>query len=345
MNWPWHKRASSAAPPFPPPASGADAPPAKRLAPPFVLEERLEEVQTSGSFTPRCALWLSASFAQSGLLRDLADEELYLLLAVLSCLSPNGAFLATPERVAEAVGASPRAALQGLEGLCERAWRGQPLLRSHTTASGLRFFSPSPHLLEVRRGVVTPAPPGGQRVAASQEAQGRPAARSAVREEVVAHSRARYARPRAQVEAEIEAFLRSGRGLIKVRTPPAWEAAGQAEMPITEEQPQISDGEEAPSPETAVTPQARQWLHLKRALVEAGVPQHRADELLDLYPPERIERQIRWLPLRQARSPVAYLLAAIERDYAPPSGLAPSKAGQADEPPPSASTPEEPHEP
>lgn len=176
--------------------------------------------------------------------------------------------------------------------------------------------------------------------------------KSAVREEVVAHSRARYARPRALVEAEIEAFLQGGRGLIKVRTPPAWEAGEQTETPQATEQPQRPERErerereEAPSPEAATTLGARQWLHLKRALVEAGVPHPRADELLDLYPPKRIERQLRWLPLRAARSPVAYLLTAIERDYAPPSGFPPHKDTlPPDEPPSSVLTQGEPHEP
>lgn len=276
---------------------------------PFVLEERLEEVQVSGAFTPRSALWIGSSLAKSGLLRDLAPEELRLLLGVLACLSPNGAFLATPDRVAKLVGASTREARRALEGLCERLWRSQPLLLSHTSPSGLRFFLPAPHLLEMRRSVITPAPSNGERVRVPEVQhleRNHPEDGQRSREAVVAHSRSLYARPRAEVEAEIEAFLqsgRSGRGSIKVRTPPAWDKTTHEEK----------------TPNT-VTPEARKWLTLKRGLVELGIAASRADELLALYPQERIERQIRWLPLRQARSPVAYLLAAIEHDYAPPSG-------------------------
>jgi len=279
---------------------------------PFVLEEREEEVEVSGAFTPRSALWLSPSLAGSGLLRDLAPEELRLLLGVLSCLSPNGTFLATPERVSGVLGVSTRDARRGLEGLCGRLWHDHPLLLSHTSPSGLHFFLPAPHLLDARRSVITPAPSNGERVRVPEvehlELPQREGERG-LREAVVAHSRSLYARPRAQVEAEIEAFLQSGRtggGSIKVRTPPAWDKA----IPK----------EETPN---AVTPEARKWLALKRALVEMGIAASRADELLSLYPHERIERQLRWLPRRQARSPVAYLLAAIEHDYAPPSGSSP----------------------
>lgn len=311
-----------------------DVTPEEQGEPPFVLEERVEEVGPTGAFTPRAALWLSPTFKESGLLRDLEPGELCLLLGVLACLSPNASFLATPGRVASAVGASPQAARQGLERLCQKLWQGKPLLLYHEAPSGLRFFVPSPHLVQTRRSVITPAPAAGQRAVMPFQGPGagQTVGKSTPREEVVAHSRSTYARPRAQVEAEIEAFLesgRTGRGFIKVRTPPAWEAA-----------PEVTQTHMEP-----VTPEASEWLRLKRALVEVGVPSHRADELLDLYPPERIERQLRWLPLRAARTPVAYLLGAIERDYAPPSGYAPPKGLSPDEPPSSALTQGEHHEP
>ena len=298
------------------PPQPAGMPPGARTAPPFVLEERLEEVRSNGAFTPKAALWLPPVFGESGLLRDLSPEELCLLLGVFCCLSPNGTFLATPERVAQAMGTSPRLVRQGLERLCERFWQGRPLLRCHEAGNGLRFFAPSPHLFEARRSVISPAPAPGERVTAPEQGQpggeGHAAAGGSRREEVVDRSRALYTRPRAQVEAEIEAFLdsgRAGRSHLKVRTPPAWEATPHPEEHL---------GDAAP--EEAATPQAREWLRLKRALVEVGVPHQRANEMLDLYPPQRIERQLGWLPLRQARNPIAYLLAAIERDYAPPSG-------------------------
>ena len=245
---------------------------------------------------------------------------LLVLLGVMSCLTPNGSFFATPERIGQALGLSPRRARQELERLCEGAWQGLPLLLSHATEGGMRFFVPSPHLLEARRSVIGPAPAAREIVQAPPDpavlAEGAQESGSTVREEVVARSRALYARSRQEVERDIEEFLAQGR-------------AGRSLGPVPPQRAKSRlSAEAAPAvapPAEAVTPEAKRWLLLKRALVEAGVPERRAGDLLDAYPPERIERQLEWLPLRQARSPVAYLLAAIERDYAPPAGHALAK--------------------
>ncbi len=293
------------------------ATPTLRGSAPFVVEDRLEEVTPSGAFTPRAALWLSPSLGESGLLSELSSAELHLLLGVLCCLTPNGAFLATSGRVAGALGLPHRVARQGLEALCLRLWHGLPLLRSHASASGMRFFTPSLHLLEARRSVIAPAPATGERAQApetppasspQQEGTGTVGHNWSVRDTVVARSRALYGRPRAEVEAEIETFLasgRAGRGLSPLAPIAAGEVAAPAE-PVPQE--------------AASTPEAREWLTLKRALVEVGVPDSRAGEMLDTYPSGRIRRQLEWLPLRGARNPVAYLLAAIEGDYQAPKG-------------------------
>ncbi len=331
----WHRAAPSLTRP-------TESSPAARVSAPFVVEDRLEEVKTTGAFTPRAALWLSPSLGESGLLSELSSGELHLLLGVLSCLTPNGTFLATSGRVAGALGLSHRVARQGLEALCLRLWHGLPLLHSHATASGMRFFTPSFHLLETRRSVVGPAPVGDERAqapepppAASQRPTGAQAVRNSTgsaREAVVAHSRALYARPRAEVEAEIEAFFasaRAARGLAPSRLPGARQATPQVPSRVEATPPaqtappgSANTPEVEAAPEAAFTPEAREWLVLKRALVAVGVPDYRAGELLDTYPRGRIRRQLEWLPLRGARNPVAYLLAAIEQDYQAPPGVA-----------------------
>ncbi len=324
-----------------------------QVSPPFVVEDRLEEVKSNGAFTPYAALWLSPSLGESGLLSELSSGELHLLLGVLSCLSPNGTFLATSGRVAGALGLPHRVARQGLEALCQRLWHGLPLLHSHSTPTGMRFFAPSLHLLEARRSVIAPAPTGRERVQTpdqpqepGQQAQGgraAPGGAESTREVVVAHSRALYGRPRAEVEAEIEAFLASGRaGRVASRPSSGITAPPQIRrgaVAIAPEQPALSEAEATPEPapappETTIlgqttTSEAREWLALKRALVEMGVPDYRAGELLDTYPIEVIRRQMEWLPLRGARNPVAYLLAAIEGDYQAPVGYQAPKSAEA----------------
>lgn len=53
-------------------------------------------------------------------------------------------------------------------------------------------------------------------------------------------------------------------------------------------------------------------------LVHIGVGLRKARSLVNEYPAERIERQLRWLPLRAARRPASLLISAIENDYDPP---------------------------
>jgi len=52
-----------------------------------------------------------------------------------------------------------------------------------------------------------------------------------------------------------------------------------------------------------------------------GVTKEQAQHLFVRYPLERIQRQMEWLPFRNAKNPLGYLLAAIEGDYERPLSL------------------------
>jgi len=56
----------------------------------------------------------------------------------------------------------------------------------------------------------------------------------------------------------------------------------------------------------------------RRLMGVAGLLREQIDLLITQYPPERIERQLAWLPHRRAKSPARFLMAAIEDDYDPP---------------------------
>ena len=118
-----------------------------------------------------------------------------------------------------------------------------------------------------------------------------PVLKAAGREAVIEHSRRKYARTREEVEAEI-AQLNN------------WKPIG--EKVIAEVKPL--------DPETA---------RVREALIAAGLLEQQADDLLDRYDIPRIERQLEWLPLREARSPVGFLLSAIKNDYEAPPGWIP----------------------
>lgn len=61
---------------------------------------------------------------------------------------------------------------------------------------------------------------------------------------------------------------------------------------------------------------------LLNGLVEAGLSNRKALELINRYDHHRISRQLHWLPYRSARVPASLLISAIEQDYEPPSLLA-----------------------
>lgn len=54
-------------------------------------------------------------------------------------------------------------------------------------------------------------------------------------------------------------------------------------------------------------------------LVHVGVGLRKAQSLIDRFPAERIQRQLRWLAQRSPRKPASLLIAAIEEDYDPPA--------------------------
>ncbi len=119
----------------------------------------------------------------------------------------------------------------------------------------------------------------------------KPPLKVARREAVIEHSRRKYARTRVEVEAEI-ARLNNWKPI--------------SEKTTIETKP--------------LDPQAAK---AREALIEVGLLEQQADELLERYDLPRIERQLAWLPLREARSPVGFLLSAIKNDYEAPPGWKP----------------------
>lgn len=249
---------------------------------PFILEHRRLYPRPDGGFTPDAAVIIPSTLRSNGLLAALDPEDVEVLLAVLSGATANGGFVATPETVGEALGIGAEAAYVRLHRLASAVWRDGPLLSEQREESGLRLFAPSAQLFEVR--TVEVAPPG---------ALARPAeALRSHRDEVLAHSRASYGRPRVAVEAEIDRFL------------------------LGEEEPK--------SPEEAAR------FALRRRLLGAGLTREQADRLLDAFAASEIERQLDWLPHRHARNPAGYLIAAVEGDYEEPPALRRALAVEAD---------------
>jgi len=262
---------------------------------PFVVRLHKRGENRVGSFVPAASVEITPFLRTSGLLHALPDEELKSLLFVLTFVTPNGDILPTVHELAQAMHLSPGKADARLRRLSAVQWQDDSLLHLLRRDSGLHAWSPSPHLISLHH-------------APSQGVQ-EPTLRSAHRDTVIAASRQQYARPREEVEAEIaraNGWAYPFLSRAEVYLSPAQEV-GKGEKGQV-------DGEET-KPDS--DPHA---LGLRNRLLSLGVKSEQVEMLLAQYQPERIERQIAWLPARNARNPAAFLLSAIEKDYAPPRG-------------------------
>ena len=103
------------------------------------------------------------------------------------------------------------------------------------------------------------------------------------RESIVEASRERYGRPRLEVEK------------------------------IVLEQMGYHPEENSDTPEGEV----------RRGLRSLGIARDLIDELIEEFGIEACHRQVLWMPLRGAKNPARYVVAAIQENYSPPRGLRP----------------------
>jgi len=241
---------------------------------PFIIEHRQEERALDGSFRPAARLLLMPALRTSGLWTQLPPEELSTLILVLTFLAPNGWCRPTLLELAEAMRVSQPKARTRVERLASREWQGHPLLTHLPRPDGLDAYAPGRSL--VARKEASP-PEQAQAILPP------PAGKAAV----VAYSRARYAKTREEVEAQI--------GAMMGWTPP--EFAG--------EDPAVAEGKR----------------RAFKAMTDMGMPKEQALDLLTRFDLGAVERQITWLPGRNAKNPARFLAAAIEGTYDPPLAL------------------------
>ncbi len=238
---------------------------------PFVVvNERKHLVSGKGTFHPSAHLVITPMLRTSGLLSALPSEDLKNLLTVLTFVTPNGNCSPTIAELVQTMGVSAMKVRLRLNRLIAFQWRNEPLVYSLERESGMNGFAPSHSLV----GIVSEVPKPPEEPPPIQSR----------REEVIALSREKYARPREEVEREIAELN-------------GWEVPDQF---ATEEEKERND--------------------LLRRLRTVGLERGQANEILSQYPAERIRRQLEWLPSRGARLPVRYLVAAIEGDYEAPAG-------------------------
>lgn len=242
------------------------------MARPFVVEHVLPSHDMPSNFTPAARLLVTPVLRTSGLLAQLPDAEAKSLLLLLTFLSPNGCLRASVTELADGLRTSPDKAHRRMRRLAEARWQGEPLAIVHTTETGLELYTLSSRLVEERDTPLPAAPV--------------PVYQAADRDAVIAHSRGRYAVPRAEAERAV---------------------AEQYGRTLEEE----GDSDEAVA---------------RRQLLALGVPRDQVDVLLTEHPLALIQKQLTWLPLRNAKSPSRFIVAAIQGHYLPPPKVRPTAA-------------------
>ena len=240
--------------------------------PPLSILVMPRDVGREGSWRPDALVSLTKALRTSGFLMALPPEDLKSLIVMLTFLSPNGLCTVMVQQLATAFHLSPGKTRTRMNRLVDFRWLEQPIIRYHKAESGVETYALMPGFVPVIEEQV-------QRPAA-------PLLKAVPREVVVEYSRRKYARTRAEVEAEI-ARLNN------------WKPIGE---------------------KVEAKPLDPQIAKVREKLIQAGLLEQQADDLLDRYDIPRIERQLEWLPLREARSPVGFLLSAIKNDYEAPPG-------------------------
>jgi hypothetical protein len=235
-----------------------------------------------GNLFPKATVEIDPSLRTSGLLAALPGEEVKTLVALLTFVSPNGDIKPTAYEVAQSLNISEPKAKERLSRLLRFQWQSRPLIATLWRETGMDGYTLTHDAVSYRQ-----APP-------SRNTNPQPVYRAAGRDAVIAHSRAWYARPRAEVERQI-AMLQG------------W--------PLPEEQNQQA----GPAAVEGVEEIAVDYL-LQR-LLRFGVTMEQAQILLETFTPEEIEQQITWLPYRGAKNPASYLVAAVTGQYEEPGLL------------------------
>ena len=244
---------------------------------PFMVEHYRDTLGSGGTFRPAARLTLTTALRTSGLWAALSPDEMRDLTLLLTFLTPNGRVQPTLPELADGMKVSHAQVRARMQRLSRHQWQGQPLVVELTRQSGLDAYLIGRHLLGSRQLPETSDVP-------------LPAALSeprAGRDMLIAHSRARYGNPRAEVEADIA--RRMGWG------PPAFE----------DDPPEIAEEKRL----------------LFERLSEQGMPKSQALDILGRFDLGLVRRQLDWLPHRGAKNPSRYLQAAIENDYEEPVTL------------------------
>lgn len=250
-----------------PPVEPAPAPASPAFA---IVHEQLDRKQ-NGSFRPHAFIKVLPELRTSRLLSELPARELQTLLCLLTFLSPNGEIVPSLPDIAHGLSVSEREARERLEHLIAFSWHGRQIAMRLERDTALPAFSLCPDLITRHEQLPYVEPP-------------EPPIKAASRAEIIARSRALYARPREVVEQQIAEQYQH--------------AAPLSEIPEDEAHAAV-----------------------RGRLRAVGVVDEQVNILFRHYGLDAITKQLDWLPHRRANTPARYLIAAIQGDYQAPLGF------------------------
>lgn len=237
---------------------------------------------------------VTAALRTTGLLQGLPAEDLKTLVCLLTFVSSQGECRPTTTQIAHALAISEPRARRRLDRLAAFEWQDHKLVTVLHAGNGLDVYLPalgtiSPPettlLAEAPKSTASPFQTAAASVIAGEEVS-MTTGLSSRKEEIIATSRRKYARPRVEVERAISEQM-------------GWPRPGTSPDRI----------------EARLTPQQ---VAARNRLIANGMDAAGADSLLERYDVNRIVRQLEWLPHRDARNPAGFLVAAIENDYEAP---------------------------
>ena len=154
----------------------------------FAVEHRREGMRPT-QFVPDTRLVIAPALRTEGFLAIIPDREFRALVAVLTFLTPDGRIQATANQVAQSLGVSEKHAGERLQALCKLSWQGFPILVAVTREKAPTFYAPG-------YGIVTHAHEEKENNSTGDSVP----YTTASREELIAQSREKYAKPREEVE-------------------------------------------------------------------------------------------------------------------------------------------------
>lgn len=154
---------------------------------PFLIEIRQDRPQPDGSFIPAASLKVNEELRTSGLLHALDAEDLKSLMYLLTFLSPEGHCSVSQPILTSAMRLSSSQVQARMHRLAQVCFQNTDLIIETPHESGIYTFSLHPRWVAYEH--LTASPPHNN-----------PPLYAVPRDQVIAHSRKHYARPRAEVE-------------------------------------------------------------------------------------------------------------------------------------------------